>query len=336
MTDRRKFLKLSGLGLGGLFVSTRLSASSSQKQHSLSDEAEKPVVLSTWNHGVAANAKAWEIIDSGGTAIDAVQQGVMVTESDPESMSVGYGGLPDRDGIVTLDACIMDHEYNCGAVAYLQNIKNPVAVARKVMDETPHVMLSGKGALDFALANGFKSEDLLTDKAKAAWKKWLETSDYKPKINVENHDTIGMIALDKHGNLAGACTTSGVAYKIHGRVGDSPIIGAGLYVDGEIGAACATGLGETVIKVAGSAMVVELMRHGKSPEEACKEVVERICSKIPNADQMQVGFLALRKDGTYGSYAIHKGFNYALTHGSGDDLVDSHHHFPVADSDDKK
>ena len=203
-----------------------------------------PIVISTWNHGIAANKVAMDIIKNGGNALDAVEAGVRVTESDPEMMSVGYGGLPDRDGHVTLDACIMDHTGNCGAVSYLQHIKNPISVARKVMEETPHVMLSGKGALDFALDKGFKMENLLTEKAENLWKEWLLTSQYKPIVNIENHDTIGLLAIDEKGNISGACTTSGMAWKLHGRVESSPIIGAGMYVDNEVGGACATGVGE--------------------------------------------------------------------------------------------
>ncbi len=270
-----------------------------------------PIVISTWNHGIAANQAAMKVILDGGKAIDAVEAGVRVPESDPEMMSVGYGGLPDRDGHVTLDACIMDDNGNCGSVSYLQHIKNPISVARKVMDETPHVMLSGKGALDFALENGFKKENLLTDNAEKRWKEWLITSNYQPIVNIENHDTIGMLAIDNIGNISGACTTSGLAWKLHGRVGDSPIIGAGMYVDNEVGGACATGVGELVMKTLGSFLIVELMRQGMNPQEACEEAVKRIVSKQEYND-MQVGYLAIDKDGNYGAYAIHPGFNYAL------------------------
>ena len=270
-----------------------------------------PIVISTWNHGIAANKVAMDIIKNGGNALDAVEAGVRVTESDPEMMSVGYGGLPDRDGHVTLDACIMDHTGNCGAVSYLQHIKNPISVARKIMEETPHVMLSGKGALDFALEKGFKMENLLTEKAENLWKEWLVTSQYKPIVNIENHDTIGLLAIDEKGNISGACTTSGLAWKLHGRVGDSPIIGAGMYVDNEVGGACATGVGELVMKTLGSFLIVELMRQGMNPQEACEEAVMRIVAK-QEYKEMQVGYLAIDKNGNYGAYAIHPGFNYAL------------------------
>ena len=270
-----------------------------------------PIVISTWNHGIAANEAAMEVIINGGRAIDAVEAGVRVPESDPEMMSVGYGGLPDRDGHVTLDACIMDETGNCGAVSYLENIMNPISVARKVMDDTPHVMLSGKGAYDFAIEKGFKKENLLTEKAEKRWKKWLEESKYETIVNIENHDTIGLLAIDEKGDISGACTTSGLAWKLHGRVGDSPIIGAGMYVDNEVGGAVATGVGEMVMKTLGTFLIVELMRQGRNPQEACEEAVKRIVAKQEYKD-MQVGYLAIDKEGNYGSYAIHPGFNYAL------------------------
>lgn len=329
--NRREFLKIGAVG--GLALMTAPACSNTIDQNENVIRAEnasnplpsitKPIVVSTWNHGLEANKMAWKILQENGKALDAVEQGVRVTESDPDNMSVGLGGLPDRDGKVTLDACIMDHESNCGAVAFLQDIENPISVARKVMEETPHVMLAGDGALTFALEKGFEKTNLLTDKAKEAWKNWLKESDYQPVINSENHDTIGMLALDNEGNLAGACTTSGMAYKIHGRVGDSPIIGAGLFVDNEIGAACATGVGEAVIRTAGSAIVVELMRQGKSPQEACEAAVSRIISKHKNLDNLQVGFIALNKRGEYGCYSVYAGFNIALHDKEHEEMVDA-------------
>jgi N4-(beta-N-acetylglucosaminyl)-L-asparaginase len=263
-----------------------------------------------------ANEIAWKKLQEESRAIDAVEAGVRVIESDPTERSVGYGGRPDRDGHVTLDACIMDEFANIGSVAFLEHIKNPVSVARAVMEKTPHVMLVGDGALEFAIDQGFTKENLLTEESEKEWKEWLKTADYQPKVNIENHDTIGMIALDMHGNLSGACTTSGMAFKMHGRVGDSPLIGAGLYVDNEVGAATATGHGEEVIRVVGSHLVVELMRQGKSPEDACKEAIELIHKKLKlrnkNIDNTQIGFIALNKNGEYGAFALQKGFNYAV------------------------
>lgn len=309
MATRRSFLT-RGL-LGGLFAGT---GSSGFLQRFVPGAVNKPIVISTWQHGMPANAAAWEILSKGGRALDAVEAGVRVPEADPSVTSVGYGGFPDRDGHVTLDACIMDETGNCGSVAFLQHIMHPISVARLVMEKTPHVMLTGDGALEFALRHGFEKENLLTPESEEAWREWLQAApaNVKAEINVENHDTIGMLALDANGNLSGACTTSGAAWKLHGRVGDSPIIGAGLFVDNEVGGATATGWGEAVIRVAGSHLVVELMRQGHSPEEACRLAVERVISKNPDYREIQVGFLALNKNGEYGSYCIQPGFDYAV------------------------
>jgi len=313
MKTRRNFIKLSALGSAAVLTSSCLTSKNENKIRQTSQKKIiKPIVVSTWNHGMEANASAWKILSKGGSSLDAVEAGVRVTESNPNNSSVGLGGLPDRDGFVTLDACIMNHENECGAVAFLQDIENPISVARKVMEDTQHVLLVGEGAKQFAIEKGFKETNLLTEKAKIAWEKWKEQSKYQPVINSENHDTIGLLALDENGNLSGACTTSGMAYKLHGRVGDSPIIGAGLFVDNEVGAACATGMGEAVIRIAGSAIVVELMRNGMSPYEACKEAVARIVKKHKNLTNLQVGFLALNKYGEHGGYSVYKGFNYAL------------------------
>ncbi len=285
------------------------------QQGNKNKETVKPIVISTWKHGLEANKIAWEELNVGKSSLDAVEKGVMTAEADPKVMSVGYGGYPDREGKVTLDACIMNHESRCGSVAFLQDIVHPISVARKVMEETPHIMLVGKGAKQFALEQGFKEQNLLTPEAEKAYKEWLKKSEYKPVINIENHDTISMLALDEKGNLSGACTTSGAAWKLHGRVGDSPIIGAGLFLDNEVGGAAATGLGEAVIRTSGSAMVVELMRQGKSPYDACKEITERIYKlhkNQPEFDYLQVGFIALNKQGEYGAYCLRSGFNYAV------------------------
>ncbi|PRY11676.1 L-asparaginase/N4-(beta-N-acetylglucosaminyl)-L-asparaginase [Pontibacter ummariensis] len=321
MNSRRNFLKVSALGttlLTGLYPIEKAFAGVLGK-----GAGNKPVVISTWNHGMPANEAAWKILSQGGQALDAVEAGVRVPEGDPNVRTVGYGGYPDREGKVTLDACIMDKDSNCGAVAFLQHIKHPISVARKVMEDTPHVMLVGEGALQFALSKGFPKENLLTPESERDWKEWLKQSQYKPVVNIENHDTIGLLALDAHGNLAGACTTSGASYKMHGRVGDSPIIGAGLFVDNEVGAATATGLGEAVIRMVGSHLVVELMRQGNSPEKACRLAVERIISKQKNVKDLQVGFIALNKQGEYGGYCIQKGFNYAVLDQTTKKLIDA-------------
>ena len=314
MKNRRTFLKLSALSTAGFAIKPfQTLGAISLKTNAKSN---KPIVLSTWRFGLEANAAAWEVLKTGGRSLDAVEAGVRVPEGDPNERSVGYGGRPDRDGRVTLDACIMDEFSNIGSVACLEYIKHPISVARAVMEKTPHVMLVGDGALQFALAQGFPKENLLVEESEKEWKEWLKTSQYKPLANIENHDTIGMIALDAQGNLSGACTTSGMAFKMHGRVGDSPIIGAGLYVDNEVGAATATGHGEEVIRTTGSYLVVELMRQGKSPEAACKEAVERIVKlqqrRNKNLKDIQIGFIALNKQGQYGAYCLQSGFNYAV------------------------
>ncbi len=268
-----------------------------------------PMVIATWDVP-NATAKAYEVLEGKGSALDAVEQGVMVEEADVNNQSVGKGGRPDRDGNVTLDACIMDKDSRCGAVVYLKDIVHAVSVARKVMEETPHVLLAGEGARKFALEMGFPEEDLLTEKSRQEWLEWKKTSKYEPVINIENHDTIGMLAIDSNGDIAGACTTSGMAYKMAGRVGDSPIIGAGLFVDNEIGGATATGMGEEVVRTVGSFLIVELMRQGKSPQEACEEGVRRIIAKKENYRDIQIGFIAVNKAGETGAYCIHPGFSY--------------------------
>ena len=322
MLKRRYFLKLSAMFGAGATASALLPGCTAVT--SVTTAVRKPVVISTWDFGMQANEVAFALLQQGARAVDAVQQGVMLTEADPTERSVGYGGRPDRDGKVTLDACIMDEFANIGAVAALQQIKHPVAVARAVMEHTPHVMLVGQGALDFALAHGFAAENLLTAESEQEWRQWLNDANYRPIVNIENHDTIGMLALDSQGNLGGACTTSGMAFKMHGRVGDSPIIGAGLYVDNEIGAATATGHGEEVIRVTGSFLVVELMRQGYSPQQACEQAVQRIYHKLKlrngNIAETQIGFIALNKQGEYGSYCLQPGFNYAVQQPGGSKL----------------
>ena len=313
---RRKFLKNASLTGVGLAVGTAVTSCNEQvedksiaSKENPESKAVLPVVVATW-HVIDATAKAMEVIESGGSALDAVELGCKIEEANEKGQSVGKGGLPDREGNVTLDACIMDKNGNCGAVLYLKDIKHAVSVARKVMEDTPHVMLAGEGAKQFALESGFEAEDLLTEASKKAWEKWKVESKYKPIINIENHDTIGMLAVDKNGDVSGACTTSGLAYKMNGRVGDSPIIGSGLFVDNEVGGAVATGLGEEVVKTVGSFLIVELMRQGKSPQEACEEAIGRIVNK-PGKDykDFQVGYIAVNKKGETGCYSIHQWFS---------------------------
>ncbi len=317
-TTRRDFIRMGTTALGGAALVTRGGSPS----------AGGPIVISTWNFGLQANEAAWKILNAGGRALDAIEAGAKVPESDPTNTTVGLGGAPDREGKVTLDACIMDEKGGCGSVVFLEDIEHPISVARMVMEKTPHVMLAGEGARQFALQNGFPKRKLLTPESEAAYKKWLKTSKYKPIINIENHDTIGILGMDAAGNLSGGCTTSGMAYKMRGRIGDSPIIGAGLFVDNEVGAATATGIGEEVIRVVGSHLVVELMRQGMAPEAACREAVDRIIRRNGDkAKEMQVGFLALSKSGQHGAYCIQPGFNYAVYDKAGNRLIDSQSHY---------
>ena len=308
---RRKFLKNSSLATAGVISAPLLASCEDKKSTVVAEETKitKPISVCTWNFE-NANATAWEVLAKGGTALDAVEQGARAEEADINNTTVGIGATPDRDGKVTLDACIMDKDSNCGSVVYLQNIAHPISVARKVMEETPHIILAGKGAEQFAYEQGFKKTNLLTEKAKNAWLEWKKTSKYETIINIENHDTIGILAIDKNGAIAGACTTSGMAYKYAGRVGDSPIIGAGLYVDNEVGGATATGVGEEVIRTVGSFLIVELMRQGRTPQEACEEGVKRIMKKNEGREDFQIGFLAMNKKGETGGYCVHPGFTY--------------------------
>ena len=265
--------------------------------------------ISTWKT-TEANLKAGLLLDKGIDGLTAAVEGVAVEEENPKNTTVGFGGAPDRTGKVTLDACVMNHLGDCGAVVAVENIVNVARLAKDVMEKTPHVMLAGKGAQDFAISQGYKQTDLLTEKSEEDWKKWLESEEYRPIINIENHDTIGMLCLDKNNNISGACTTSGLAYKMRGRVGDSPIIGSGLFIDNKIGGAVATGLGEEVVKTVGSFLVVELMRQGKSPQAACETAVKRIVSSNSQENKFQVAYIAMNKNGEVGSYSIEPGFTY--------------------------
>jgi len=315
---RRKFIQRASLTGLGVAISSSILARNSEKdnlgKNHIVNGVPKvafPIVITTWNIP-NATLKAGQLLDEGKSAIDAIEQGCNVEEKDETNQTVGKGGYPDRDGNVTLDACIMDKNGNYGSVVFMQNITPAISVARKVMEETPHVILAGKGAEEFAVSIGFKRENLLTEASRRAWEKWKKTSKYKPIINIENHDTIGMLAIDKNGDISGGCTTSGLAYKMAGRVGDSPIIGSGLFIDNEIGGATATGLGEEVLKTVGSFLIVELMRNGKTPQEACEEAILRIVTKNPNYKNFQVGYIAINKKGETGYYSIHKNFSASV------------------------
>ena len=337
MLNRRKFLQLSSLAAPLLSVKNMFTNSTGQT---------KPIVVSTWATGKDVNTEAWKILSANGRALDAVEAGARHIEG-TINCCVGLGGYPDRDGIVTLDSCIMDEHANCGSVGGLEQIKHPVSVARKIMESTPHIMLVGQGAQQFAIENGFTKEpQQLSPEAEEAYKGWLKKSEYKPAMNIENkkgngtfapyffddgsanHDTMGLVALDASGNMSGAVTTSGLAFKIHGRVGDSPIIGAGLFVDNEVGAAASTGVGEEVMRICGTHLAVEFMRQGHSPEMACRKAVERIVKRDPaKAKTLQVGFLALSKKGEYGAYSIQKGFVFCVKSNGEEKIIPSKYVF---------
>lgn len=327
--NRRRFLELPLFGLPFLLA----RPSDGQTRHAAANLRVKwPVVVSTWDSGRTANNAAWPILQKGGKALDAVEAAGRASEAEP-SCCVGLQAWPDRDGRVTLDSCIMDGNGDIGAVSFLERIKHPVSVARKVMEKTPHVLLSGEGAQAFAVANGFPLESgELSDDAKKEWKKWLEKSKYQPEVNIENkksvsafppyffddgtanHDTMGTISLDAGGRLAGMVTTSGMAFKMRGRVGDSPIIGAGLFVDNEVGAATSSGVGEEVIRICGTHTVMEQMRMGRTPEQACREAVRRVVKRdAAKAKDLQVGFVAISRRGEVGAFAIQKGFTFSVT-----------------------
>ena len=301
---RRNFVKAGAIAGGGLLLN-QLSPTNIFSGSKLSNG---PMVVSTWAPNLKSNARAMEVLLSGKSSLDAVEEGIKITEADPNDSSVGYGGLPDAEGKVTLDASIMDWKGNAGSVAFIENIMHPISVARLVMEKTKHVMLAGEGAKKFALQNGFKEENLLTENAKNAWLKWKEK-----QVKKDNHDTIGMLAIDKMSNLSGGVSTSGLAFKLRGRVGDSPIIGAALFVDNEIGGAVSTGNGEYVMRTVGSFLVVEKMREGFSPQKACEFAINRLYKSLKDFADINISYLAISKSGEVGAYSLKSGFTYCFT-----------------------
>lgn len=325
--ERRSFVKLGAVGLAASVVSPVFSkGESALSDLPITEYTGGPKMISTWSHGLDANRAGWKKLESGGSSLDAVEEGARQTESDVKNRSVGIGGMPDREGHVTLDACIMDWESNCGSVGYLEGIAHPISVAKHIMQNTPHVMIVGAGAKQYAMKHGFETIKTPLPEVKKEWEKWKKEQAAiakKPAINHENHDTIGLLAIDHSGRISGACTTSGWAYKLPGRLGDSPIIGSGLFVDQEVGGAVATGLGESIIRIAGAHTVVELMRQGKSPEQACKETVERLIRKHKDMTGLQCAFIAINTKGEVGGFSVYNGFNYALKTEKQDELIDT-------------
>jgi len=305
--DRKTFVKLAGLASTGLTLGSCVAKSPSSV-------VQAPLVVATWSNRVAVQA-AWDVLANGGNVVDAVEAGARIPEADANDRSVGYGGHPDKRGIMTLDASIMDGKGNCGAVAAVEGIKHPISLARVVMDKTPHVLIVGDGAQDLALEHGFQVENILSSESANDYRKWLETQgDYNPfQHPTENHDTIGILAIDSNQQMAGACSSSGMAYKLTGRVGDAPVIGAGLFVDDEVGAATATGNGEEMIRISGCHLIVELMRMGLSPQKACEEAVSRVVKKHGDATRdILVCFLATNRNGDIGAWSTRPGFEYTL------------------------
>jgi isoaspartyl peptidase/L-asparaginase-like protein (Ntn-hydrolase superfamily) len=326
---RRNFLKIGSLGFAGAalipsFAKAGENESVDSKKKFVAPP--KPVLISTWSHGIEANRAGMELLKNGGDSLDAVEAAAKVTESDITNRSVGIGGRPDKSGHVTLDACIMNWESQCGSVGCLEGIAHPISVARHIMENTQHVMLVGEGARKYAVEHDFDKIKTPLPEVKKDWKKWKKEQAElakRPEINHENHDTIGILAMDSEGRISGACTTSGWAYKLPGRLGDSPIIGAGLFIDQEVGGAVATGLGEAIIRIAGSHTVVELMRQGMHPRDACKEAVDRIIAKHKDLTGLQCGFIAINSRGLVGAYSVYNGFNFAHTTASGESLIDA-------------
>jgi len=315
--NRRNFIGKIGVGAA---VGSSISINKCIKEETY------PCYIATWNNEYAVK-KAFQSFQSSNDVLEGLVKGINEVENNPEDMSVGYGGRPDREGKVSLDACIMDQFHNAGSVCAIEGIKNPISVAKDVMLETPHVILAGEGAKMFALEQGYIEEDLLTENSKKQYSEWLKKSEYKPIINIENHDTVGMLGMDKNGDMVGGCSTSGLAYKMRGRVGDSPIIGAGLYCDNEVGSCVGTGLGEKVLTNMCAFLVVELMRGGKSPTNACKIALERVIAKEKERPNFQVALIAMNKSGDHGAYAIYNGFNYVIANKKGEKRITSESFF---------
>lgn len=306
---RRTFLNQTALG-----VLAASAASVGRSAESNVEKGEVPLVVSTWNFGKAANEAALKVLTDGGSLLDAVEQGIWVTESAGNG-SVGLSGGPNAAGVVQLDACIMNGpDHKAGSVAALEGVRHPISAARRVMEKTRHVMLVGEGARMFAEEEGLETVPINSKERYEEWRKKRAAAqdkggDQKPK----GHDTIALLVLAKDGNIAGGCSTSGLGGKLPGRVGDSPILGSGLYVDNEVGAAGATGLGENVMRYCASFMIVELMRQGMAPHEACMQVIQRIIRTEPKGKNLSINFVALNKQGLYGAAGTDRGFQYSVT-----------------------
>ena len=312
---RRDFLTGSGAVVCCAFGSAPLLAGSTVRTQPMKQStAARPLFVSTWPFGKPANEEALRVFQSGGSLLDAIEKGIGVAESDVSNSSVGIGGIPNAAGVVQLDACIMEGKgHRAGSVGALEGILHPIAVARRIMEKTRHVMLVGAGAREFALQEGFASIELLTEGQRQEWLKWKERESARKNQGQKGHDTIAMVGISPDGEVCGGCSTSGLAYKLPGRVGDSPILGSGLYVDNEVGAAGATGVGENVMRYCGSYQVVEFMRQGMSPEKACVETIRRIAKIDPKGFDLSINFIAVDKRGRFGAAGTGSGFQFAAT-----------------------
>jgi len=313
--SRRRFFETTALGAGVLAFSPSTGQESSRDR-----PYSPPLVISTWKHGVTASRAAMKILQAGGSVLDAVERGINEVERDPEVSSVGVGGLPNEEGEVELDASIMGENLRCGSVMGLRKIATPISVARRVMEKTRHIQLAGAGALHFALKQGFPVAELLTPRSRKRWREWRDSPQRKVPGQVD-HDTVTSLALDGRRSLAAGCSTSGLAWKIPGRIGDSPVVGAGIYCDGEVGAAGATGIGEEILRICGSFFIVEMMRAGRSPSEAIGEALGRVARADPLNRKRQVAFIALSRNGEIGAGAMLTGFQAAIATGDGQELL---------------
>jgi len=310
--NRRTFVKRTTLAMT---IGASLDANRTFAAESPGSAAELPLVISTWPFGKPANDAAQSVLARGGSILDAVEQGIWVVESDPKNPSVGLGGLPDAAGVVQLDSCIMlGPGHKAGSVAAIEGIKHPISAARRVMEKTPHVMLVGEGARMFALEEGLEAVPGDSRERHDNW--WRERARKKAVAgssdSKKNHDTIALLVLNVDGTIAGGCSTSGWGGKLPGRVGDSPIIGSGLYVDNDVGAAGATGLGENVMRYCGSFLVVEFIRQGMDPQAACVAAIQRIAQQDPKGLDLSINFVALDKKGRFGAAGTGQGFEYSV------------------------
>ena len=317
--SRRRFLGHSALGLlGGAAMPSVYGADAV-----VGSNGEAPLVVSTWPFGKPANDTALKALVEGGSILDAVEKGIQFTETDPAVTSVGLKGKPNAAGVVQLDACIMSGPgHRAGSVAALEGIRHPISAARLVMEKTPHVMLVGEGARMFALEQGLEHVEMNSQEAYEKWQHRLPSQPARPAEQKKgNHDTIALLVLGTDLTLAGGCSTSGLAGKLPGRVGDSPIIGSGLYVDNDVGAAGATGVGENVMRYCGSFLVVEFMRQGLHPQAACEQTIRRIARQDPKGTNLSINFVALDKRGRYGAAGTDKEFRFSVATGKSSQVL---------------